>query len=168
MRQELTDLHALLQEQKTLQQELLDLSHEKRQVVMQGDAARLAELSALEQRGVTRLKNLSKRLARLLPELAAFLGIPEEEVSLSQVMKRLEAGEHETFARLQKELTGLYHAQTEINQVNRQLLEAHLEYADAMLGILVSDEDPLNNFYGDDGKMPDERKKVTGLFDRQI
>lgn len=168
MRQELKAMHDLLLEQKSVQRQLLELSYEKNQVIIRGDTERLSEITGLEQRGVVKLRNLSKKHAKLLPALAGLLEIPENEINLSRILEKATAQEYEAFFLLQRELSGLYSSQLEINKLNAELLETHLEYTDNMLGALVGDEDPLNNFYGVDGRADSERKKSTGFFDRQI
>lgn len=168
MRQELKAIYELLLEQKDVQRQLLDLSYEKRQVIISGNTERLSEITGLEQRWVTKLKNLDRRNSKLLPTLAALLDIPESEINLSRILEKVTAREHEPLFLLQKELLGLLDSQLEINKLNSELLNTHLEYTENMLGILVGDEDPLNNFYGVDGRPDSERRKATGFIDRQI
>jgi hypothetical protein len=50
---------------------------------------------------------------------------------------------------------------------NRELIKTHMEYSEAVLELLVDSEDPLNNFYGMDGKAAPDKKKTTGFFDKQ-
>ena len=63
----------------------------------------------------------------------------------------------ERLTMLQKELDGLLKAQEDINRINRTLLETHLEFTNAMLSVIVGSEDPLNNYYNEDGKAVEKK-----------
>jgi len=62
-------------------------------------------------------------------------------------------------------MTELINRHKAINAENRQLIEMHLEYSETFLNLMVDSEDPLNNFYGEDGKTDQDRRRATGFFD---
>jgi flagellar biosynthesis/type III secretory pathway chaperone len=93
------------------------------------------------------------------------LGLPENEMTVSAIAERAEPDERKAIRQLQVELTDLISRHTDLNNENRELIKTHLEYSEAMLDVMVGSEDPLNNFYGGDGKHTPERKKTTGFFD---
>ena len=98
------------------------------------------------------------------PAISSELGIPENEITVSAIVERAEPGERGIFKDLQAELSVLLKRHTDLNKENRDLIKAHIEYTDAMMDVLVDSEDPLNNFYGGDGKTSQDRKKSTGFF----
>ena len=167
MRQELKAMYDLLLEQKQVQEGLIKLSYEKRQVILNNDTARLSDIVAQEQKDIVKMNSIDKQRVRLIPGIAGALGVPEAEVTLSVIIDGAGPDERNEFFLLQKELTSLINSQLELNKMNKDLLEAHLEYADAMLSVIAEPEDPLNNFYGDDGRANND-KKPTGFIDRQI
>jgi len=163
--QTLGQLIALLKEQKSVLEAMLETSWEERRVIMNGESSRLEEIV---RRGFGELKKLNaieKKRAALHPVIAMEYGLPESGVTISAVAERATPSERETLMKLQVELTSLLRRHSDLNKENRELIEAHFEYTEAMLNLMVDSEDPLNNFYGGDGKAPPERKKTTGFFD---
>ena len=98
-------------------------------------------------------------------KISTEFGLHARELNVTSIAERAEPDERETIKRLQKELTALLTQHTDMNAENRELIKAHFEYTEALMDIMVGSEDPLNNFYGGDGKASPERKKATGFFD---
>jgi len=155
----------LLTEQKAALESLLELSTEERRVIIDNEPEKLEDIIRLEFKELSKLGAIEKKRAALHPEISKELGVPEGDMSVSAIAARAEPDERDTIRKLQVELTDLINRHTEMNKENRELIEAHKEYSDAVLNLLVGSEDPLNNFYGGDGKATDARKKSTGFFD---
>lgn len=158
----------LLREQKKLHEDVLDLSGEKRQVIVKGETERLNEIVRLEMKAVARFRTLEKKRAAALSGAAAEAGVPAEGLTMTMLIDMAQGGEREELNVLQKELRSLVEAQSELNRMNKELLEAHLEYTDTMLEVLVGAEDPINNFYDGAGRSEYESRRTAGLFDKQI
>ncbi|MDR0491346.1 MAG: flagellar protein FlgN [Oscillospiraceae bacterium] len=161
----LEGLIGLLAEQKSALETMLELSWEERRIIMSGDAERLEEVV---QQGFSELKKLNsieKRRAAMHPAISAELGLPEKDVTVSAIAELVSPNEREAIKKLQIELTALLKQHSDLNAENHELLKAHFEYTEAMLGLMVDPEDPLNNFYGGDGRAAPERKRSTGFFD---
>ena len=165
MRLLLTDLCELLTEQKSTLERMLDLSLEERKVIISDDAERLEEIVRLELKELSKLNAIEKKRMALLKSISVEFGLPVHELNISSIAGHAEPDEREAIKRLQTELTALLKQHTDLNIENRELIEAHFEYTDAIMEILVDSEDPLNNFYGGDGRAAPERKKTTGFFD---
>ena len=165
MRPVLGELCALLLEQKSVLEGILALSREERRIIISGESEKLEDIVRQELRELSKLGALEKKRAALHRAVSAELGLAGEEVTVSAIAKRAEPDEREEITGLQKELTALISQHTALNLENRELIKAHLEYSETMLDIMVDAEDPLNNFYGGDGKAASERKKATGFFD---
>ena len=165
MRQSLEDLCALLIEQKGVLENMLELSREERGIIISGEAELLEGVVRKEIRELSKLGAIEKKRLALHKVIGAEIGLPEEDITVSAIARRVEPDERETLKRLQKELTALVDGHTGLNQENRELIKAHIEYSEAILDLLVDSEDPLNNFYGGDGKAIEDRKKSTGFFD---
>jgi len=165
MRQTLTDLCGLLNEQKQVLKNMLELSTEERQIIVKGDSDNLENVIRLELRELSKLGAIEKRRMALHKIIATEMGIPEAELTVSLIAERAQPDEQNTIRQIQKELTGLIEEHTAINKENRELIKAHVEYSETMLELMVGSEDPLNNFYSGDGRSSPERKKTTGFFD---
>jgi len=165
MRQSLKELYELLLEQKGVLENLLGMSREERQIIMDGMADKLEDIVRLELRELSKLGAIEKKRAALNKTISAEFGLPEGELTVSAIAERAAPNEREAIVKLQTELTFLIIQHTEMNMENRELIKAHIEYSEAMLELMAETEDPLNNFYGGDGKTSSDKKKTTGFFD---
>ena len=165
MRQVFRDLCALLTEQKSVLEGMLELSREERQIIIDGKSEKLEEIVRQELRELSKLGAIEKKRAALHKEIAAVIGVPAQGLTVSVIAGRAQPDECEAIVKLQKELTGIISRHTALNMENRELIKAHMEYSETMLDLMVGSEDPLNNFYGVDGKAAPEKKRTTGLFD---
>jgi flagellar biosynthesis/type III secretory pathway chaperone len=161
----LEELCALLLEQKAVLESLLALSKEERQVIVDGEADKLEAIVRQELRELSKLGQVEKKRAALHKTIAVEFRLPEQALTVTAIAERAAPEEREAIVRLQKELTSLISQHTAINMENRELIKAHIEYSETMLELLVDPEDPLNNFYGGDGKAAPDRKKTTGFYD---
>ena len=165
MRQSLEDLCAMLLEQKGVLERMLELSSEERRVIISGEAELLEDIVRRELRELSKLGAVEKKRLALHKDIGIELGLPEKDITVSAITGRVGKDERETLTKLQKELTDLIDRHSELNLENRELIKAHMEYSESMLDLMVDSEDPLNNFYGGDGKAKEDRKKSTGFFD---
>ena len=165
MRASLGELCNLLIEQKAILERMMELSVEERRVILSGETSLLEDVVRQELRELSKLNAKEKKRAALHKDISVELGLPETDVTVSAIAERVEPDERAAIKKLQTELTALLKQHTDLNTENRELIKAHIEYTEAMLDIMVDSEDPLNNFYGGDGKAAQERKKSTGFFD---
>jgi len=165
MRQLLKELFDLLLEQKSVLENLLEMSREERQVIISGESKKLEDIVRLELRELSKLGAIEKKRAALHPDISVEFGLPVSDISVSAIAERSDPDEREAIRKLQTELTSLISQHTALNLENRELIKAHLEYSEAVMDLMVGSEDPLNNFYGGDGKAASERRKTTGFFD---
>jgi len=165
LRQILAELCELLSEQKTLLENMLVMAREEQQIIIRGESEKLEDIVRKELRELSKLGAAEKKRTTLHKAIAAELGMPAEELTVTAIAERAEPDERTAIVKLQKELTELISQHTTLNLENRDLIEAHMDYSETMLDLMVGVEDPLNNFYGDDGKASPDKKKTTGLFD---
>ena len=165
MRQSITDLYGLLNEQKGILEEMLRLSQEEQRIIIDGNSELLEDIIRAELKELSKLNAIEKKRMALHEKISGEFGLSEKGLNVSTIAERAETGEREAITRMQTKLTELISRHTALNIENRELISAHLEYSDVMINLFVDSEDPLNNFYGGDGKAAIEKKKTTGLFD---
>jgi len=164
MRQTLSDLCALLLDQKKVLEGLLELSREERQIIVSGESDKLENVIRLELKELSKLGAIEKNRKELHKVIATEFGLSEQELTVSLIAERAQPEEREAIRKIQKDLTAIIEEHTAINKENRDLIKAHIEYSETMLELMVGSEDPLNNFYSGDGKAAPD-KKATGFFD---
>ncbi|MDR0952175.1 MAG: flagellar protein FlgN [Oscillospiraceae bacterium] len=168
MRQEIKEVYELLQAQKEIQTELLKLGHLKRRAIVRADTGKLTDIVGREQFYVSKMNSLERKRTKLMPELSALVSRRGGTMTLGELIDSAQPEEREALNRLGRELRLMLFEQLELNSINSKLLEDHLCYAETMISAAVGREDPLNNFYGGDGRCADDRPRKTGFFDRQI
>ena len=165
MRQTLADLCALLQEQKEVLGNMLELSKEERHILINGEADKLENVIRLEFKELNKLGAVERKRLALHKVIAAELGLQDDEITVSNIADKAQPDERDAIRKLQNELMQLIEEHTALNLENRELIKSHVEYSETMLELMVGSEDPLNNMYGVDGKAAAEKKKTTGLYD---
>ena len=164
MRQAIKELCDLLLEQKTGLEDLLELAQQEKQIIINNEPEKLEGVVRLELKQLSKLGAIEKKRLALHKVIASELKLPEQDLTVSTIANCVEPDERDEITKLQKELVALVSGHTKLNMENRELINAHLEYSEVMMELMVGEEDPLNNFYGGDGKAAPDRKKTTGLF----
>jgi flagellar biosynthesis/type III secretory pathway chaperone len=141
------------------------LSTEERRILISGEAENLEDIVRREFRELTKLGAIEKKRLELHSVISAEFAIPIQDINLSAIADRATQEEREAIITLQTDLTDLIAEHTALNNENRELINAHLEYSEIMIDLMVDSEDPLNNFYDGDGNAAQEKKKTTGFFD---
>lgn len=165
MRQSIIDLCSILQEEIEVVAETLNLAKQEQDIIVAGEAGNLENIIKLEIKQLNKLGQLEKQRTELHKVFALEMGVSEEETTISRILESSDQNEKLKLAPIQEELRALVTQHTAVNAENRELIKAHMEYSDTMLGLMVGAEDPLNNMYGGDGRAKDERRKSTGFYD---
>jgi len=165
MRSMLVDLCTLLQEQKEVLGNMLELAKEERQIIVSGEAEKLENVIRLELKELNKLGAIEKKRLALHGVIAAELGLPSDEITVSNIAGKAEPDERDAIRKLQTELMPIIEEHTAVNMENRELIKAHMEYSETILELMVDYEDPLNNMYGGDGKATPDKMKAKGLYD---
>jgi len=165
MRQTLADLCTLLEQQKEALGNMLALAKEERQIIIDGDSDKLEDVIRLELKALNKLGAIEKQRLELHKVIAMELAIPDDDLTVTKITEKAEPDEREAIRKLQMELMPLIEEHAAVNNENRELIKAHLEYSETMLELMAESEDPLNNMYGGDGKAAPDRKKSKGFYD---
>jgi len=165
MRQTLADLCTLLQEQKVVLGNMLELAKEERQIIINGESDKLEDVIRLELKELNKLGAIEKKRLALHKVIAAELELQEDDITVTKIAESAQPDEGDVIRKLQTEIMPIIEEHAAVNMENRGLIESHVEYSQTMLELMVGSEDPLNNMYGGDGRAAPERKKSTGFYD---
>ena len=166
MRQPLEQMASLLQEQNELLTGLLEVMRELRAVIVSADTKRFDSAIRQIPKSRRKLSAVEKQLRDLLPTVTAQLGLEESKTTLGGIINCVEPEAYSVLQPLKDRLTEGFHELIGLSIENQEYLDEHLDYSEAVLNLLVQEEDPLNNFYGDDGNATPEQKKSASIFDR--
>jgi len=165
MRQTILDLCGILQDEKTIVADLLELAKEEREIIIAGESTKLEDIIRLQIKQINKLGALEKKRTVINKSISGETGIPETAITITAILESANPNERAKLIPLQKQLTTMVEQHATINAENRELIKSHLEYSETMLELMAGAEDPLNNMYGGDGRAAAERRKSTGFVD---
>lgn len=162
-------IYALLLEQMDVQKQLLSISRNKRDVIAKSDTDELESIITLEYELMSKMKLVEKRRTLEMSRLSDFTDIPVRDIKITDLISLSGSDMGAKLGAVHRELLDTIDALRDQNQQNLMLLETQLEYTDMMLNFFGGSEDPLNNFYGTDGRSSSaEITKGSTLFDTEI
>jgi len=144
---------------------MLELAKEERQIIINGESDKLEDVIRLELKELNKLGAVERKRLALHKDIAIELGLPEDEITVSNIADYAEPDERKAIRKLQSELMPIIEEHTAVNKENRELIKSHIEYSQTMLELVTESEDPLNNMYGGDGRAAPDKKKATGFYD---
>lgn len=134
---------------------LYELSTEKRTALEKQDIVALDKIVKDEQPLMFMLSENERERKSLMSSFSEKLGIPEEKITVQDIINICPQSFLAALKRTQVELTNIVQAQININDINRRLIESRLEYISFMLD---STRDDITNAYNLTGtearKMP--------------
>jgi flagellar biosynthesis/type III secretory pathway chaperone len=161
-------LIALLEEMAAVFEEMNAVSFQKEAAILAGDTEAFSGHLRRENALTGKASALEKRRLAACSALADALGVGAGDATLESLAQRAPVAVQPALRALRARLKGLIEHQKALNARARDLLEAHLDYTDMMLGMMVGPEDPINNLYGVKGRGAKPGRQTAGLFDTQI
>jgi len=165
LNQSLERLINLLQEQKKILLNMLKQSQEIRAIVVGASEERLDGAVRKNLTMIREMKAMEKKRMELLPTVAEELGLKQSGPALTDIINRLSPKERSIMQALQNELKAGFIELSELNADNQELISEHLDYAEVVLDYLAAEDDPLNNFYGNDGNAAPDGTRAAAFFD---
>lgn len=161
-------LYTLLLEQTRVQRELLELSREKRAAVIKNDIPWLTKTVDEEYRLLSEMKRIEKKCSALMSVFGENRGKPADKLTIRDLIDEARGEMKARLVALHEELGGILASLRRQNNENRELLKTQLEYTETMLSIIGGSDDPLNNFYGMDGRASSAEVGGRSVFDTEI
>ena len=162
-------VYALLLEQKTVQDTLYGLAMKKRDAVVNNETDKLTQIVNEEYLALAQVNSIEKQRVKELSAVADAIGKPAKEITISDLIIVADARQKPLLAALQRELLEVLTKLKAQNEENGKLVDAQLEYIGVLLSVIAGPEDPLNNFYGNDGQTLDvEISRGRSLLDTEI
>ncbi|MCL2217903.1 MAG: flagellar protein FlgN [Defluviitaleaceae bacterium] len=135
----ITQLVAVMKEQIERHTELYGLSLEEKDAIVHNDIDQLQKLVNLKNMVISQNNRLEKQRVSLVGDIAEVLGLPDKDLSLSQLIE-LMAGkpEEEELKEVGMQLRDIVEKLKEINDLNRELLDSAIEFVEYSLNALRS------------------------------
>lgn len=130
----------ILENEKAEYDQLVNLSSQKRQIIIDGNIPQLEEVTGQEQDITSNLKHLENKRLQIINDMAIVLSKEPEELTLTNMIAFLnnQPKEQERLVELQKSLKSTIEQMTNINLQNQALLEQALEMVEFDLTLFKS------------------------------
>lgn len=159
----ITQLVEIMTEQSERYNELLGLSIEEKEILVSNDIEELQKLTNLKNMVITQNNRLEKKRISLVNDIAEVMGSTEKDIDLSKLIEIMgEQPESEQLIELGKNLKETLDKLKEANTLNKQLLEASIEYVEYSLNVMRSSTNPESPEFPDRGNRGED---VYGSFD---
>ena len=155
----------LMAETKSGYSELLELARNKRPAIMKNNSEELNGIVSRDYKLMSLLKGYEKRRICVISETAKILGVSDADVTISLLAEHIDPETAAKLIDLRDDLLKVAESLKTENALNKSLLETHLSYTDMMLDLFGGTEDPINNFYGANGKTSDHEVIRNTVFD---
>lgn len=162
------NIHALLQilnEELKIYNELLSLSKNKTDIIIKGKVTELDTMVKREQELIVELGNLESQREATVDKIAQQLDINPSEITMSELVNRLEPVQAQELRKYQMNLTGILGELKELNDTNSKLIKNSLEFINFSVNIMAGTTNTGNN-YGGNGQVNDPGKR--NLFDMKL
>ena len=160
----LSDLLDILEIQAQSLNELLLLSKEKTDVLVENDSAQLKKITELEMILSSRYSKLDKNRKQIMDDIALVLNIDENPPTLTAILKVIEGQkEAETLSKLIDSLLKTAEDLKTQNERNEMLITNAIDYLDFTVNVIKSSKTYEPTLLTKEGK---EIKTIRGTFDK--
>ena len=144
----INELLTVLNEQTENYENLLALSHEKHQVLVENDVKALQKITNVENIIVGNNQRLEKKRVKITADISTVLGKRESDMTLSLLAEMIkQQEEYPALVDVSKRLRTAVEDLKEVNDRNKTLLEFSLDYIDFTMNLVrssASDAPPSN------------------------
>lgn len=161
----LKELFELLDKENKLYEELLQLSNEKKRVVVTNQIKELEQIVKKEQGFIKTVVQLEKMRTKVVEELAASYGMVHLE-HLSELEPYLSAADQKSLTRLKEGLFGTIKQLTDVNKLNGELIHQSLEFIEFSYNLYRNIQSSGTNY--DDTAGETKLEKNKSLFDVKV
>jgi len=143
----------ILGEQTIRYEELLGLSQEKRDVIIENDVEALQKINHLENIVVSQNQRLEKKRQAVVSDMAIVLGQKEEELTLTRLIELMEGkAEQQPLIDARDRIKTVLDELKDVNQQNGELVKNALEYIEFSTNLVRSSlgQQPATYFPGSD------------------
>lgn len=150
-------LVGILTEQTERYEELLGLSKEKRDVIIENDVESLTKINHLENLVVSQAQKLEKKRMELIKDMAVVLAQKESDLTLTRLIELMEGKEEsKSLIEARDRIKDVLDELKEVNSQNGQLIENALEYIEYSNNLIRTSVNQQPATYGSEDVYPDE------------
>lgn len=161
----ITELIDVLQQENAVYEDILKISKNKTNIIVEGKVKELESIVKIEQSLVLQMAKLEDKRESLVGRLSQELNIKPEDITISGLVKYLQDADSRKLKWVQDKLGNTLGELKESNELNSKLIKNSLDYINFSVNIL-SDASSGSNNYGNNGQVGDTKKK--NFFDMKL
>ncbi len=162
---ELQPLLQVMSQEKDIHRVLLDISTQKKDVLIYNDVSALNGIVLREEGLVQRARELETQRQRITQVIAGDLGIEQKDLTFAQVIKLCDEPLKREFAALKSELSDIVTSLGQANEANKKLIKTHLDYTSFCIRLLTDAGEGYT--YNSKGGTNEEGSANFRVFDRK-
>jgi|LSQX01.3.fsa_nt_gb flagellar biosynthesis/type III secretory pathway chaperone len=163
--QKVNELINVLDEEARAYEDILMISKNKTDIIIEGKVSELESVTRLEQSLVLKMGKLETLRETLVSEISKELNINKENMSISEIMKHFDGEQALKLQAHKNSLTDTLKELKNTNELNSKLIKNSLEYINFSVNLLSSASTGENN-YQSTGEVSDGKKKT--FFDVKL
>jgi len=165
MKRLLTELIELLETQKELYSNLLDLSISKKDAIVKTNVNELDNIVKAEQILLLRLGEVESKRQRLIEQIAKEYKVNKEEVNLEFVLNQLNSSQKNKVMDIRVQFINILDDITKYNNVNKKLLEKQLSFVSMTLNAITGSGNTID--YNQEGELNKIPPKIS-IIDEKV
>lgn len=162
----LGEIISCLEKQKSIYEELLSISREKKQVLIDGNVEKLDSMVKREGNLIIEIGDLENKREKAVEALAKELGCSSKELTVSYVCDRVADKRVGKIMSLADSIGNILKELKELNHINGKLIEQSLEYVNFSINLVADVLEGQKAVY----EANEEENKGNGvrLFDAKV
>ncbi len=166
MKRELIDkLLEILEQEYTVYEDILRLSKDKTNTIIEGKVSELDNIVKLEQALVMQIARIDEKREEVLLQICNETNAGEKTMNISEIRKHTTEVQSKRLEEYQKRMLGIVNELGHINKLNSKLIQNSLEFIEFSLN-LMANADAASNNYGKKGNSSDKSRK--NLIDMKL
>lgn len=156
----------VLEKEKTIYEELLTISREKKEVIVEGKIQELDNFLKVEGNLILEISRLEDERDIEAEALAKKLGCPREELTISYVCNSVKDERCSKLWEIANSIGEILSQLKEINDLNGKLIEQSLEYINFSMNLMADSIAGQKAIY--EGKTEGSKENNIRLFDAKV
>ncbi|MGE5328923.1 MAG: flagellar protein FlgN [Deltaproteobacteria bacterium] len=159
MKQEIVEnFIQMLEAEHKIYEEILKLSKDKTQIIIEGKVSELDHIVKLEQAFVLQISKVEKSRNEFFLKFSQEINLNKKTWNVTELKKIASPEQVKRLEKYQQGMTGILSELAQVNQLNSKLISNSLEFIEFSLNIMSSADIASNN-YGNNGDTLNKEKK---------
>jgi hypothetical protein len=159
------ELIKVLDQEAKVYDDILKISKNKTNIIVEGKVAELENLVKIEQSLVFQMSRIETMRENLVDKISAQLNLKSGEVTISELLKHIKGSEADKLKECQTNMTKALNDLKQTNDVNSKLIKNSLDFINFSINLISSIDLGTNN-YGTGGQTNDTKKRT--FFDMKL